>query len=89
MDNEKIKQFIVPILLLIVTAVGLVMLSTKVVDNVRNYMAIKTEIETKTASIQEKQAKLDEYKRKEEEQKTRYLRVQPAENLFINLLWKV
>ncbi len=71
MDNEKIKQFIVPILLLIVTAVGLVMLSTKVVDNVRNYMAIKTEIETKTASIQEKQAKLDEYKRKEEEQKAK------------------
>lgn len=71
MDNEKLKQFLIPILLLFVTVVGLVMLTPKIVDNVRNYVAIKSEIETKTATLQEKQKKLDEYKRKEEERKAK------------------
>lgn len=71
MDNEKLKQFLIPIVLLFVALIGIVMLTPKVIDNVRNYMALKTEIETKTATLQEKQQKLDAYKKKEAEEKAK------------------
>lgn len=71
MDSEKLKQFIVPILLLVVTVVGLCMLAPKSIDNVKNYMSTKQEIETKTATIQDKQKKLDEYKKKEAEEQAK------------------
>lgn len=71
MDSEKLKQFIVPIILLVVTVVGLCMLAPKSIDNVKNYMSTKQEIETKTATIQEKQKKLDEYKKKEKEEQAK------------------
>lgn len=71
MDSEKLKQFIVPIILLVVTVVGLCMLAPKSIDNVKNYMSTKQEIETKTATIQEKQKKLDEYKKKETEEQAK------------------
>lgn len=71
MDNEKLKQFLIPIVLLFVALIGIVMLTPKVIDNVRNYMALKTEIETKTATLQEKQQKLDAYRKKEEEEKAK------------------
>lgn len=71
MDSEKLKQFIVPILLLVATVVGLCMLAPKSIDNVKNYMSTKQEIETKTATIQDKQKKLDEYKKKEAEEQAK------------------
>lgn len=71
MDNEKLKQFLIPIVLLFVALIGIVMLTPKVIDNVRNYMALKTEIETKTATLQEKQQKLDAYKKKEAEEQAK------------------
>lgn len=71
MDNEKLKQFLIPIVLLFVALIGIVMLTPKIIDNVRNYMALKTEIETKTATLQEKQQKLDAYRKKEEEEKAK------------------
>lgn len=71
MDSEKLKQFIVPILLLVATVVGLCVLAPKSIDNVKNYMSTKQEIETKTATIQDKQKKLDEYKKKEAEEQAK------------------
>ncbi len=71
MDNEKLKQFLIPIVLIFVALIGIVMLTPKIIDNVRNYMALKTEIETKTATLQEKQQKLDAYRKKEEEEKAK------------------
>lgn len=71
MDSEKLKQFIVPIILLVVTLVGVCMLTPKVIENVQNYMGVKSEIETKTATIKEKQDKLEQYRKKEEEDKAK------------------
>ena len=68
MDNEKLKQFLIPILLLVVTIVGVIMLTPKTIDNFRGYTSTKQEIQTKTDSIKEKQAKLDEYRKKEAEE---------------------
>lgn len=68
MDNEKLKQFLIPILLLVVTIVGVIMLAPKTIDNFRGYTSTKQEIQTKTGSIKEKQAKLDEYRKKEAEE---------------------
>lgn len=71
MDSEKLKQFIVPILLLLVTLGGACYLCPQIVTNVQSYMATKQDIETKTATLQEKQNKLDQYKKKEAEQKAK------------------
>ncbi len=67
MDSEKLKQFLVPIALIIVLIAGIAYVAPKIVENVNSYTSLKQEIETKTAQVQEKQSKLDEYKRKEQE----------------------
>lgn len=67
MDNDKLKQFLLPIFLLIFTVLGLVLLAPKVVTNANNYMSIKEQTESKAATLKEKQAKLDEFKKKDAE----------------------
>ncbi len=71
MDSEKLKPFLVPILLLFVTLGGAGYLGPQVVTNVQTYMATKQDIETKKATLQEKQTKLDQYKKKEAEEKAK------------------
>ncbi len=71
MDSEKLKPFLVPILLLFVTLGGAGYLGPQVVTNVQTYMATKQDIETKKATLQEKQTKLDQYKAKEAEEKAK------------------
>lgn len=71
MDSEKLKPFLVPILLLIVTLGGAGYLGPQVVTNVQTYNATKGDIETKKATLQEKQTKLDQYKAKEAEEKAK------------------
>lgn len=68
MDKEKLKQFLVPIVLLVVTIVGFVMLMPKIIDNYNNFLNARQEIKTKTETIKEKQTKLDEYRKKEAEE---------------------
>ena len=69
MDSDKLKQFLIPIFLVVLTIAGVVMLTPKVVENFQGYTSVKAEIETKNTTIKEKQAKLEEYKRKEQEEK--------------------
>lgn len=71
MNTSKIKAFIVPILLLIISIGGLCYFGPQIVNNVQTYIATKDEIQTKTETLQQKQAKLDEYKRKEAEEKAK------------------
>lgn len=71
MDSEKLKPFLIPIILLIATLGGVGYLGPQVVTNVQSYMATKQEIETKKATLQEKQSKLDVYKKKEAEEKAK------------------
>lgn len=71
MDSEKIKQFLLPILLVIVTFAALAYVGKGTFENYQGYTGVKSEIETKTATIKEKQDKIEEYKRKEEEEKAK------------------
>ncbi len=71
MNSEKLKPFLIPILLLFVTLGGVCYLGSQIATNVQSYMAVKDEIAQKEATIQEKTTKLEEYKRKEAEQKAK------------------
>lgn len=71
MDSEKLKAFIVPILILLGIVAGIALLTPKVVTNVQDYFSIKEEVETKTVQLQEKKAKLEQYIKKEEEEKAK------------------
>jgi len=68
MDTEKLKQFILPIAIIVLIFVGLFYGVKGITEKVQGYNSVQQEIETKTVTIQEKQAKLDEYKRKEQEE---------------------
>ncbi len=68
MDSEKLKQFLVPIMLIFLTIAGLVWGGGQVSEVINSLNGTKAEIEMKEQSIQEKQAKLNEYKRKEQEE---------------------
>ncbi len=77
MDSEKLKQFIIPILLIVVALFALFKLGSMVASNVQTIMGAKSELETKTTSLQEKKDKLAklqkeeiEAKKKEEADKT-------------------
>ena len=69
MDIEKLKQFMIPIALLILLIAGVGYIAPKINENYQEYTSVKEEITTKEATVQEKQAKLEEYKRKEQEEK--------------------
>lgn len=71
MNNEKLKQFLVPIIILFATLGGIGYVAPKIVTNVQEYIATKEDVEAKTAQLQTKQNKLNEYIRKEEEQKAK------------------
>ena len=73
MDNEKLKQFMVPIAVVVLTLVGVFYLAPKVLESFQGYTSLQSEISTKNTQIQEKQAKLD---------------LQKAANRSINLLWQ-
>ena len=68
MDNEKLKQFFLPILVIIITIVLFCMLITKVANNVQNIIALKNNITLKTQELTLKQEKLENYKRKAAEE---------------------
>lgn len=71
MDTEKIKQFMIPIALIILLIVGVFYVGKMVVTNWQGYQAVVQDIATKTSTLQEKQAKLDNFKKHEEEIKAK------------------
>lgn len=70
MDNEKLKAFLIPIMLIVVTIAGVCYLAPQIFTNVQTIMATKQEIVNKTTTLQEKQARLEELKKKEQEQES-------------------
>lgn len=66
MDSEKLKQFIAPIALVVLLIAGIIYVAPKIVENVQSASSLKADIETKTADLQTKQNKLEEYKRQEQ-----------------------
>mgnify|MGYP002869956371 CR=1 FL=1 len=69
MDNEKLKQFGIPLLILLATVVALVMLVPKVSTNITEYQRTKSEIADKTTQLQQKQEQLEAAKREKEAEK--------------------
>ena len=67
MDNEKLKQFMIPIALVVLILAGIGYLAPKILESYQGYTGLKAEIESKNSQIQEKQQKLEEYKQKEQE----------------------
>lgn len=72
--------------MIILLLAGVCYVAPKIVENYQSYTAAQAEIETKKTTVQEKQAKLDEYKRKAEEEQKKKKKVQKAKNLSTNLL---
>jgi len=68
MNTEKLKQFIMPIMLIVLLLAGIFYTSQKIIENFQTYNGLKQEIAQKNETIQQKQAKLNEYKRKEQEE---------------------
>ncbi len=71
MNEEKLKLFTVPILLLFASVVVIVLFAPKIYTNIQNYMSVKSSIESNESQVREKQQLLETYKQKESEQKTK------------------
>ena len=71
MNSEKLKQFIVPILILLLTIFGIVHFAPKVIEQYQSYSSVKQEIEAKQATVQEKQSQIEAYERKIQEEQNR------------------
>lgn len=71
MDNEKLKQFMVPIALLVLVVVGIGYTAPKIYENYQGYTNAQAEVQTKKASIQEKQTKIEQYRQKEQAEKNK------------------
>lgn len=69
MDNDKLKQFLVPILLIILLVAGIVWFTPKILEQWQGYQAVQAEIQTKESAIQEKQNLLTQYQAKAEQEK--------------------
>ena len=82
MDSEKLKQFIIPIALIVLIFVGLGYTGSKIYENYQSYTAANEEVAQKTATVQEKQAKIDKYKRKEQEEKAKEKKKKNSEKPF-------
>lgn len=68
MNSDKLKDFIVPIALIVLLIAGVGYLGPKIYENWQGYSAAKTEVQQKEATLQEKKDKLEQYKLKEQEE---------------------
>lgn len=82
MDSEKLKQFMVPIALIVALVAGIFWISPKIRESFQGYQSLKQEIATKNATIQEKQTKIDNYKKKEQENLEKEKAAQKSEKPF-------
>ncbi len=66
MDNEKLKQFLIPILILAITIIALGFLGPKVIQNFQDYRTLKAEVDNNTIKLSDKKKQLEDAKRKAE-----------------------
>ena len=66
MENEKLKQFLIPILLILVIIFGIIFFAPKIKDSIMELTGVQAEVKTKQATVQEKEAQLAEYRNKEQ-----------------------
>jgi len=65
MYNEKLKQFIVPILIVIVSIVISIFFSIKLFENVQSILGYRNDITTKEQLLKEKKTQLEKYMKEE------------------------
>jgi Tfp pilus assembly protein PilE len=82
MDNEKLKQFMVPIALLVLVLVGIIYMAPKIYENYQGYVSAQSEVEAKKATIQEKQARIEQYRQKEQAEKEKEKESEKAKKPF-------
>lgn len=69
MDSEKLKDFILPIGLIVLILAGAFYFGQQAHTNYQGYLEAQTAVQNKQNTIREKQAKLEQYKQKEQEEK--------------------
>lgn len=65
MDNEKLKQFLVPILIVIASVIFAGFLITKLAANIQDIVGYKNDITAKEQLLKEKKAQLEKYIKEE------------------------
>ena len=65
MDNEKLKQFIVPILIVVVSIIAAVALGLKLTENIQSMIGYKNDITSKEQMLKEKKAQLEKFIKEE------------------------
>lgn len=68
MDNEKLKKFMVPIVIVVFSILIIALSLPKIIFNTSQMAASKQAIEQKTQELSDKQTKLENYRRKEAEE---------------------
>lgn len=82
MDTEKLKQFILPIALLILVIAGIVCLTPKIIENYQSWQSLNGEIATKTTQVQEKQKQIQDLQARADERKRKEIESQKTEKPF-------
>lgn len=65
MDNEKLKQFIIPILIVVISFIVAVYLGINLANNIQDIIGYKNDITTKEQLLKEKKAKLEKFMKEE------------------------
>lgn len=71
MDNEKLKKFAIPIVILVINILILILLVPKIVQNFGALGTSKANVEAKRQELTEKQSKLEQYRQQEAEEARR------------------
>ncbi|MBR6301132.1 hypothetical protein IKR55_00180 [bacterium] len=66
MENDKLKQFLIPILLIFVIILGIIFLAPQIKTSIMDYTGVQAEIKTKQDTVQQKENMLAEYSTKEQ-----------------------
>lgn len=82
MDTEKLKQFILPIVLIILLIAGIASLTPKIIENYQTYSSLNDEITNKTTLIQEKQTKIQNLQARAEERRRKEIESEKTEKPF-------
>jgi len=65
MDNEKLKQFMIPIIIVVIAIGAAVFLGMKLATNIQDMMTYKADIETKEQKLKAAKEELEKFKQKE------------------------
>lgn len=69
MDSEKLKQFLLPIFLIILIIAGIVLLTPRIIEQYQAYTGVQAEIQNKQSIVSTKERDLAEYSAKEQAEK--------------------